>query len=640
MRSSPEVPRPEAKGRRLRGLLAATIAAMALAIGLAMAPGAGAVAFHSAGSFSDPTLPNPSGAAVDSASGNVYVSSIVLPADSNSVIHRFDADGNSLTPATMGNESYYTGLAVEQGGSHTVYALDGGVGGIFSTPQIEAFTSAGAAVGSPFPFDVDPSGFTSGGQLASDASGSIYFPDATTNTVKKYTSAAAAGTPAEFACTGTDCSSTAMSEPNSVAVDSAGNVYVADFGNHRVIKFDSAGAFQSVFYEAENPVSVAVDTATDMVLVAELNSQGENFHVTALDSAGNAVAEIPATAFPVPPSPSQIAVNSTSGRLYVPVRSGSIDATQNGVYMFDILPGPTASTEPASGVGGTTATLNGTVNPQGVVSESCEFQYTTDADFQANEWANAASEPCSPQPFNESTDVAVSADLSGLSPQTTFDYRVVETTEGGTAEGSAVQFTTAAAPPVATTEAASGVSQSAATLHGKVDAEGEDAECEFQYGTTSAYGKSAPCSVNPVSGSSPTAVSAAISGLSAGTTYHFRVIAENGGGLGEGADMTLTTPADTCQTNAALCPPPPVLDTDKDGVADSSDQCVSVPGPASNNGCPVSEPPRNEAAYKVCAKKANKAYKKAKAKAHSAAAKKAAKQKKAKAIRKCAARYL
>ena len=631
MRSSPEVPRPEAKGRRLRGLLAATIAAMALAIGLAMAPGAGAVAFHSAGSFSDPNMNIPVGISVDPSSGDVYVANpqFSLPAP----IYRFDASGAPLSPATMGSGNY-TGVAVEQGGDHTVYGFDSELGGNTGTPQIDAFDSAGTAVGSPFPFDVDVSGFLDT-QIASDPAGNIYFPDQTTNSVKKYTSAAAAGTPAEFACTGTDCNSTAMSSPQSAAVDSAGNVYVADTGNGRVVKFNSDGSFNSVFYTGSSQ-GVAVDLSTDMVLVS-----AEDGHIAALDSSGNVVGEIPAGTIPSGSSVSsmQMAVNAAAGILYVTWADGSTPP-HSAVYKFDILPGPTASTEPASGVGGTTATLNGTVNPHGVVSESCEFQYTTDADFQANEWANAASEPCSPQPFNESTDVAVSADLSGLSPQTTFDYRVVETTEGGTAEGSAVQFTTAAAPPVATTEAASGVSQSAATLHGKVDAEGEDAECEFQYGTTSAYGKSAPCSVNPVSGSSPTAVSAAISGLSAGTTYHFRVIAENGGGLGEGADMTLTTPADTCQTNAALCPPPPVLDTDKDGVADSSDQCVSVPGPASNNGCPVSEPPRNEAAYKVCAKKANKAYKKAKAKAHSAAAKKAAKQKKAKAIRKCAARYL
>jgi hypothetical protein len=38
-------------------------------------------------------------------------------------------------------------------------------------------------------------------------------------------------------------------------------------------------------------------------------------------------------------------------------------------------------------------------------------------------------------------------------------------------------------------------------------------------------------------------------------------------------------------------PPPPPVDTDGDGVPDSSDQCPNQAGPASNNGCPVTPPP-------------------------------------------------
>jgi hypothetical protein len=37
--------------------------------------------------------------------------------------------------------------------------------------------------------------------------------------------------------------------------------------------------------------------------------------------------------------------------------------------------------------------------------------------------------------------------------------------------------------------------------------------------------------------------------------------------------------------------PPPPVDTDGDGVTDDVDQCDTEPGPASNNGCPVTEPP-------------------------------------------------
>ncbi len=63
------------------------------------------------------------------------------------------------------------------------------------------------------------------------------------------------------------------------------------------------------------------------------------------------------------------------------------------------------------------------------------------------------------------------------------------------------------------------------------------------------YGKTAPCATLPGSGSSPERVTAAISGLSAGTTYHFRIVAENAATTtkGEGSDETFKTSA----------PPPP-----------------------------------------------------------------------------------
>jgi hypothetical protein len=589
---------------RRRGLLAGAVASV-FALSLVAAPGAGAVVFQNAGSFSDPAMTFQKGIAVDPASGNVYVAQLFgneFPEPG--AILRFDAEGTPLSPASMGTGSY-VGVAVEQGGDHTVYgsAAD-------EIQRIDAFTSAGSPVGSPFPLEVD----ASGAQIASDSAGNIYFPDWETGTVKKYTSSATAGTPAEFACTGTDCNSTPLSFPLGAAVDLSGNVYVADSENGRVVKFKADGSFDSVFYEGESR-SVAVDTASGMVLVA--GNDGElGWHVTALDPSGNVIGEIPTSEF-TGVFNVQLAVNPDTATLYA-----SEVAESKVVAIYNILPSPSATTEPASGVTATSATLNGTVNPKGTISEDCHFEYTDDADFQANEWANAESVPCDPLPFNEETDVAVSAEVSGLSPETTYDYRVVETTEGGTAEGSAVQFTTTAPPPVVATEAATGVSQTVATLNGKVDAEGNDAECKFEYGTTIAYGISVPCSVTPVTGSSATAVSAALSGLTAGTAYHFRVVANNTGGTTNGADATFTTLADTCATNAVLCPPPP-------------------PPPV------VTPPPTvDESAYKACIAKAIKAFKKAqkaakkkKGKAR-AKAMKAANKAKAKAIKQCKAKYL
>ncbi len=80
--------------------------------------------------------------------------------------------------------------------------------------------------------------------------------------------------------------------------------------------------------------------------------------------------------------------------------------------------------------------------------------------------------------------------------------------------------------PTVVTKAASSVTQTTATLNATVNPNGETvSECKFEYGTTDAYGKTAPCTPSPGSGESPVAVSASVTGLTANTTYHFRIFA-------------------------------------------------------------------------------------------------------------------
>lgn len=99
-----------------------------------------------------------------------------------------------------------------------------------------------------------------------------------------------------------------------------------------------------------------------------------------------------------------------------------------------------------------------------------------------------------------------------------------------------------AAPPGATTTAASDVTATTATLNGTVVTDGATTY-HFEWGTTTAYGSRSP--EDSVSGGGPNGkdVSADVVGLQPGTTYHFRVVATNADGTTNGADMTFTTPA-------------------------------------------------------------------------------------------------
>jgi phospholipase C len=97
--------------------------------------------------------------------------------------------------------------------------------------------------------------------------------------------------------------------------------------------------------------------------------------------------------------------------------------------------------------------------------------------------------------------------------------------------------------PVVETTAASTVKATTATLNATVNPNGGPlSDCHFEYGTSVFYEASVPCSPKPESGTIPAAVSAAVEGLSAETTYHFRIVATNSGGTSFGADMMFTTP--------------------------------------------------------------------------------------------------
>ena len=90
------------------------------------------------------------------------------------------------------------------------------------------------------------------------------------------------------------------------------------------------------------------------------------------------------------------------------------------------------------------------------------------------------------------------------------------------------------------TGAATGVGQSTATLNGSVNPEGARTNVSFQFGTTTAYGQSTPAQPTGPDNAAD-AFSAAVAGLPAGTTIHYRAVATSDFDTQVGADQTLTT---------------------------------------------------------------------------------------------------
>lgn len=185
----------------------------------------------------------------------------------------------------------------------------------------------------------------------------------------------------------------------------------------------------------------------------------------------------------------------------------------------------------------TSATLNARVNPHGQNVTACEFEYGATTGY-------GTTMACKSLPGSGSSPVAVSAKISGLEPNSEYHFRITTSSASGRFEGPDVTFKTlGVAAPSVETKPASAVEQSSVRLNASINPRGGAlSACEFEYGTSSKYGSSVPCSSLPGSGSTPVAVSASVSaGLAANTEYHVRITATNAVGASQGEDVTFKT---------------------------------------------------------------------------------------------------
>ena len=199
-----------------------------------------------------------------------------------------------------------------------------------------------------------------------------------------------------------------------------------------------------------------------------------------------------------------------------------------GAGVAAVLAAPTAITGPVSAVGPTSATASGTVNPNGQ-STSWYFEYGTSTSYGKKTSSKSAG--------SGGANVQVSGVLTGLSPSTTYHYRLVAANGGGTTRGGDGIFTTPS-PPSAITGSSTSVTVSSATLNGTVDPNGRATTWYFQYGSSTAYGSRTPTQ-SAGSGTTAAGVAAAVSRLRSGRLYHYRLVATSDAGTSRGADRIL-----------------------------------------------------------------------------------------------------
>jgi hypothetical protein len=212
---------------------------------------------------------------------------------------------------------------------------------------------------------------------------------------------------------------------------------------------------------------------------------------------------------------------------------------------------PSATTEAASAVTSSTASLGASVTPNGTDTKVV-FEFGTTTSFGSITSIADVGPAFAP--------ATVTGSLAGLSPRTTYLYRVVATNAQGTAVGAVESLTTGgqATAPIVVTSPASNVGNTGATFAGTVNPAGQSTSFTFEYGTTTSFG-SITTVVELDSASSPEPVSATVAGLASNTTYLYRVVATNASGTTSGAVMSFTTgpggpPVATTGTASSITP--------------------------------------------------------------------------------------
>jgi serine/threonine protein kinase, bacterial len=217
--------------------------------------------------------------------------------------------------------------------------------------------------------------------VAVDTAGDVYVADMASDRVLKLAAGASEATPLPLA---------GLKNPQGVAVDTAGDLYVSDGSNNRVLKLvaGASAATPLPLTDLKNPQGVAVDAAGDVYVV----DRGDD-RVVRLAAGASAASAVPFTGLN---DPRGLAVD-TAGNVYV--------ADWGNERVVKLAPG--ASTP-------TLLPFAGLNDPQGVAVDKAGDVYVAD---RGNEWVvrlAAGASTSSPLPFAGLSDPqGVAVDAAG-----------------------------------------------------------------------------------------------------------------------------------------------------------------------------------------------------------------------------------
>lgn len=545
------VPRRRAVAAQLWVGALASAAACLCMLGLGAGVASAGLTHHFEFSFDGSGAPSgvfvrPLGDAIDQASGDIYV----VDASKNLVDKYTSAGvyaGVEITGASTPQTSFSVPEAVavdNSGGVNTgdVYVADRNHG------VVDRFDPTGAYLGQiTLPGGGTPSG------LAVDSNGNLYVSDDNNFLIDEFSPSGSLITQITSSSANTPYSD-AITSPQQLAVDPSGNVYVVS-ENH-VLEF-SGGTFVAALDDNGLPKGgLAVDPGRNNDLyTVDLGGATRGTYIAEFDLSGNPVVQFGSGTLGSD-GVSGLAVLGSSGEVYAADTNANNNAGRVDVFSAPITI-PDVTTGQASAIQPDQATLNGTVNPNGVTlnatSDGCQFEYVDAADYNpsaSDPYSAGQTTACASTPSG-SSPVPVSAVTSGLSPDTTYHFRLEasNTASGGDAVYGSDQTFTSTGPPTVTGAAGLNPSSNSVLFQVRINPHGFDTTYHIDYGTSTAYGSSTPATDIGSANGDQTA-SARVSGLLPSTTYHFQVLASNSQGNATGPDLTFTTGPASCPNDA------------------------------------------------------------------------------------------
>lgn len=220
---------------------------------------------------------------------------------------------------------------------------------------------------------------------------------------------------------------------------------------------------------------------------------------------------------------------------YLRAFATNANGTGYGMVLSCVTLGKTPGTSAAAATSITTTSclLSVIINPN-YLSTQVTFEYGTSTNY-------GNSVAATQNPITGASLMTASSSLNGLSPGTTYHFRVKAQNTLGDTYTNDLSFNTLGLKPTSVTSASTNITATSATLNGSVNANYLPTTVSFEYGITTAYGSTVSATPPTLTGASSTNVYANMTGLQAGTTYHFRVKGENSLGISYGDDLTFTT---------------------------------------------------------------------------------------------------